>query len=74
MAKTKSCVVEGFFPELRGAHIYKTGRGKGSNAKAAISRAFGDLLKQVRGKRVHTIKATITILESAEDRAPKNYI
>ena len=61
----KLVVVDCMFPELRGPAIYRTGRGRASTAKAAISRAFGDVLKQNRGKRYHSIKATITIIEEA---------
>jgi hypothetical protein len=50
------------FPELKG-NCYRTGRGRASNPKAAISRAIGDVLKQVRGKRWQTIKATISVVE-----------
>jgi hypothetical protein len=56
---------------LKGGNIYKTGRGRGTNAKAAISRAFGDLLKQVRGKRIHTITATVHILEAQPEEGAK---
>lgn len=59
----KRALVEGTFPELKGGFIYKNGRGEGSNSKAAISRAFGDLLKQVKNKRVSIIKATVTLIE-----------
>lgn len=62
----KLATVEAFLPELKGGNIYKVGRGRASTSKAAISRAFGDLLKQVKGKRIHTIKATITIVEVNE--------
>jgi len=55
------------FPELRGASIYKTGKGEGTNAVIAAQRALKHALKQVKGKRVTIIKATITITEKAED-------
>ena len=58
----KLATVEAFMPELRG-NCYRTGRGRASNPKAAISRAIGDVLKQVRGKRWQTIKATISVVE-----------
>lgn len=60
---TKRAFIEAFFPELKGALIYKTGRATGGTSKVAIARAFGDLLKQVKGKRVSVIKATITLIE-----------
>ena len=50
-------------PELKGGSIYKTGRGEGSNPKAAISRAIGHALKQVKGKRWSTVRATISVVE-----------
>jgi len=61
---TKLAIVEAMFPELRGSSIYKTGRGRATNNKAAIARAFADVLNQVKKKRIHQIKATITITES----------
>ena len=61
----KVATVEAMFPELRGGNIYKVGRGRASNSKAAISRAFADVLKQVSRKRISQIKATITIVEQA---------
>ena len=63
----KHVMVEAMFPELKGGSIYKVGHGEASNAKPAIARAFGNLLKQVRGKRVSIIKATITITTKAEE-------
>jgi|APCry1669192969_1035441.scaffolds.fasta_scaffold23465_2 hypothetical protein len=63
----KLATVEAFMPELRG-NCYRTGRGRASNPKAAISRAIGDVLKQVRGKRWQTIKATITVVEITLDK------
>ena len=59
----KLATINAMFPEVKG-NPYRTGRGKGANAKAAISRAFGDVLKQVKGKRIHTINATVTIVEA----------
>lgn len=62
----KLAFVEAMFPELKGKYIYKTGRGEGSGNKAAISRAMGDLFKQIKGKRVSVIKCTITLTEKAD--------
>lgn len=67
----KNVVIEAMFPELKGGLIYKVGRGSASNTKAAISRAFGELLKQVKGKRISTIKATITIVEAVKETNEK---
>jgi hypothetical protein len=57
----KRAIAECFFPELKGPSIYKTGRGEASNAKAAISRAMGHALKQVKGKRWSTVKVTFSV-------------
>ena len=59
----KLATIEGFWPELRGKHIYATGRGRGSSSKAAISRAVADILKMQRGKRWTSFKATVTVTE-----------
>ena len=58
----KSATVDAMFPELKGGSIYKTGRGRASNSKAAITRAIADLFKQVPGRRITVVKATITIV------------
>lgn len=67
----KRVIVEAFFPEVKG-NPYRTGRGEATNVKAAISRAFGEALKQVRGKRITTIKAMLTII-SIEPMPKENH-
>ena len=62
----KVAFVEAFFPELKGGKINQSGRGEGANAKAAISRAFGDMFKKIKGKRVSMIKCTITLTQKAD--------
>jgi hypothetical protein len=59
---------EATFPELKGGAIYRTGRGEASTIAAAISRAVKATLKQNKGKRFHTIKAVITVIDKAEDQ------
>jgi hypothetical protein len=59
----KRAIIEVTLPELKGGHMYKTARGTGSSSKVAISRAFGDLFKQTRSKRVSVIRAIITLSE-----------
>lgn len=63
----KQVTIDGMFPELHGGSIYKIGHGSASSTKPAISRAIADLLKQVKGKRISIIKATISIAEKAEE-------
>jgi len=58
----KLATLECMFPELKG-NCYRTGRGEGSNPKAAISRAIGHALKQVKGKRWSTVRVSISIVE-----------
>lgn len=62
----KIALIEAFMPELRGANIYKNGRGEASNIDAAVSRAFKNLRKQLKGKRASLFKCTITITEKAD--------
>ena len=62
--KLKTAFIDAHFPDLRG-DSYATGRGAGSTARIAISRAVGNLLKdqKVRRKRISTIKMTVSITE-----------
>jgi hypothetical protein len=62
----KIAFVEGTFPELPSSRMYHSGRGEGANAKAAISRAMGDMLKKIKGKRISIIKAQITLTIKAQ--------
>lgn len=63
MIKTgKAVTIEAMFPELKGGNIYKTGRGRASNTRAATTRALRDLFMKVKGQRFQVIKATITIV------------
>lgn len=62
----KLAFCEAFYPELKGPSIYKTGKGEGTNAVIAAQRSLKHALKQVKGKRVTIIKATITITEMAD--------
>jgi hypothetical protein len=62
----KIAFIECTLPELRGGKMYQTGKGEGANAKAAISRAFGEIFKKVKGKRISVITARITLTTKAE--------
>jgi hypothetical protein len=62
----KIALIEAMMPELKGANIYKNGRGEGSNVDAAVSRAFKNLRKQLKGKRCSIFKCTITITDKAD--------
>jgi hypothetical protein len=57
----KIAFIEATLPELKGGMMYQSGRGEGAHAKAAISRAMGDMLKKIKGKRVSVIQARITL-------------
>jgi hypothetical protein len=61
----KIAFCEAMFPELKGASIYKTGKGEGTNGVIASQRALKHALKQVKGKRVSVIKCTISINDKA---------
>lgn len=64
----KNVFIDATLPELKGGAMYQVGRGTGTSAKVALARAFGQLLKQpkVKGKRISTIRATITITEATK--------
>jgi hypothetical protein len=62
----KIAFVEATLPELKGGQSRQSGRGEGANAKAAISRAFGDLLKKVKGRRVSILQARVTLTTKSE--------
>ena len=59
----KRAIVDGFFPELKGKFINRSARATGGSSKVAIGRAMAALLKEVKGKRVSVIKATITLVD-----------
>ena len=61
----KHVLLEAFMPELKGRCDY-VAHGEAASVKPAISRAFGDLIKQLKGKRVSTIKASIIITTRAD--------
>jgi hypothetical protein len=67
----KLAIAECMFPELKGPSIYKTGRGEATTPKAAISRAIGHALKQVKGRRWTTVRATISVVEVKLDSGLK---
>ena len=62
----KIAFAECTLPELKGGKMYQSGRGEAANNKAAISRAFGDMFKKIKGKRVSVIKCTITLTQKAD--------
>ena len=63
----KIAFIECTLPEMKVPKMYQSGRGEGANAKAAISRAFGDMFKKIKGKRVSVIKCTITLTQKADN-------
>lgn len=62
----KLATIEGEFAEIKGNN-QAVGRGEASNAKAAISRAIGDLLKQpnISHKHISNFKCTVHISNKA---------
>lgn len=62
----KIAFVEATLPELPSPKMYQSGRGEGANAKAAISRAMGEVLRKIKGKRISVIQARITLTTKAE--------
>jgi hypothetical protein len=61
MAKQKQAFLECTFPELKGGDAHGTGKGRGSNARLAIARAFADMLRFKKGARFTTITARIVV-------------
>jgi sulfopyruvate decarboxylase TPP-binding subunit len=67
----KIAFIEATLPELKGGRMYQSGRGEGTNAPAAISRAFKDMLRKVKGKRISIIKAQITLTTKADNEVQR---
>lgn len=59
--------VSATFPEQKASSCYAEGKGKGSNARIAVARAFSDLFYQpnIRGKRITNITAKIILTDEA---------
>ena len=60
-AKLKHVIIEATVPELKGGKMYQSAHGEASTSKAAIARAFRELLKKIPGKRISVIQARISI-------------
>jgi hypothetical protein len=69
--KIKCAFIEATLPELKGGKMYQVGRGEGTNAPAAISRAVKDMLKKVKGKRVSIITARIVLTTKANNEVQR---
>jgi hypothetical protein len=63
MKELKVVTIDAHFPELKGGACYQLGRGTGSSVKAAMSRAFSDLLRQpkLRRKRFNSFTAVVNV-------------
>ncbi len=64
MEKTvKVVTLEGSFPELPSSKMYATGRGEGSNLKAAFAAAGRNLFKQpnLKGRRLSAFKLVVSV-------------
>jgi hypothetical protein len=67
MKTLKVVIIEAQFPELKGGAYDQHGRGTGSSVKAAMSRAFSDLLGQpkLRHKRFSRFTAIVSVGQQA---------
>jgi len=59
--RKKVVEAECMFPELHGAFLYRTGHGRATTTRAAISRAFGNALRQIKSKRITDVQARLRI-------------
>ena len=59
--KVRHVFIEATFPELKGGQMYQHAHGEAAGSKAAISRAFKNLLKTIPKKRISVISAKISI-------------
>ena len=61
----KKVRIEAFLPQLPAAHAYQDSEGSGSKLSVAISRAVDELLAKpaVKGRRLHTLKLTVAVVE-----------
>ena len=74
MKALKVVTIEAQFPELNGGAYNQHGRGTGSTVKAAMSRAFADLLGQpkLRRKRFSRFTAIVSVGQQAVVREGGN--
>jgi hypothetical protein len=65
MATIKRVRVTAFLQELPAGHAYQDCQGSGSSLSVAIHRAVAQLLKLplVKGRRLTSLKLTVTVLE-----------
>lgn len=59
--KVKHAFIEATMPELKGGAARQSAHGEASTTKAAIARAFRNLLKTIPKKRISVISAKISI-------------
>ena len=59
----KRIQIQATFPEIKGVNT-RSGVGVASTTRAGIARAFEDVLKQVKGKRISVINASLSISET----------
>jgi hypothetical protein len=59
--KVKHVFIDATLPELKGGKMYQHAHGEAAGTKAAISRAFANLLKTVPKRRISVISARISI-------------
>jgi hypothetical protein len=63
--------ITALFPQLKGGACYQHGRGTGTNLKAATSRAFADMFKRMKGRKMFT-ECTVSMLFGTEATAKED--
>lgn len=50
----KVVTLTALFPQLKGGACYQRGRGTGSNLRVATARAFSNMYKNIKGRKIFT--------------------
>lgn len=68
MPKSKTAVIEAFFPEVGSGKANQMARAEGSRPLVAVKRALEEIMKRpgIKGKRISTIKLTISVFDTPE--------
>lgn len=70
MPKSKTAVIEAFFPEVGSGKANQMARAEASRPVVAIRRALEEVMKRpgIKGKRVSTIKLTVSVFDTPQLR------